>query len=410
MKPIISSVYPYLFLFFCFLLPLDKYATAVPNIVLISLLVFFPFVVKKEDFKKLFRKEIIVFTVLVIYLTINSFLFQDYNSDFSILKKIASSLLLIILFIPIENTKKLNKTIIASVLICIIICLINMYWFYISEGEFKFASGGAIDEVLIIDRLYLGFLCVLSIIASLGLIGGNYNEYNKWYFANIVLNVGFVLLISSRVAILLLIILFLLKIFYTQNRKKYLFFFIGILGIIIGAFSINKNLQERFFYTQSSESNKSYIELFKAWEPRVVIWGCNFSISQNEDFLLTGLGFYKTKDLLVECYGNDIKKEGKRNYFIEQKFSPHNQFIDFLLSTGIIGFLLFSTLLFLLFYNHKASYFKTALLLSLFAFAFIECFFHRQLGGYIFAIICILIMFPLKNESIPRNLEPYEKD
>lgn len=410
MREILKSIYPFLFLTFCFALPLDKYATAVPNIILIALLIFFPFVVKKEDFKKLFRKEVIVFTALVVYLVINSLLFQDYNNDFSIIKKIAASLLLIILFIPLDNTKKLKKAIIASVLTCIIICLVNLYWFYINEGEFNFASGGAVDEVLIIDRLYLGFLCVLSIIASLGLMGGKYNDDNKWYFSNIVLNIGFVLLISSRVAILLLIILFLLKIFYTKNRKEYLFFFVGIIGIIVVAFALNKNLQERFFYSHNSKTNKSYLEQIKVWEPRFVIWGCNYSISQNEDFLLTGLGFYKTKNLLVSCYSDDIKKEDKRNYFIEQKFSPHNQFFDFLLSTGIIGGLLFSILLILLFYNYKHSYFKTALLLSIFVFAFIECFFHRQLGGYIFSIICILILFPSKQDTYPQEIEPHEKD
>jgi len=410
MKAIISVIYPYLFLLFCFTLPLDKYAVAIPNIVLIILLALFPFVVSKEDFKKLFRKEVIVFTALVIYLVINSILFQDYNSDFSIIKKIAASLLLIILFIPLDNTKKLKKAIIASVLTCIIICLVNLYWFYISEGEFNFSSGGAIDEVLIIDRLYLGFLCVLSIIASLGLMGDKYSDENKWYFSNIVLNIGFVLLISSRVAILLLIILFLLKIFYTKNRKEHLFFFIGIIGIIVVAFALNKNLQERFFYSHNSKTNKSYLEQIKVWEPRFVIWGCNYSISQNEDFLLTGLGFYKTKELLVSCYDNDIKKEDKRNYFIKERFNTHNQFIDFLLGSGIIGFLIFSTLLVLLFYRNKKSYFKTALFISIFAFAFIESFFHRQLGGYIFAIICILILFPSKNDTLPQDVESHEKD
>ena len=403
MKAIVRSIYPYLFLFFCFALPLDKYATAVPNIVLIVLLVFFPFVVKKEDFKKLFRKEIVIFTALVVYLYINSLLFQDYSSDFSVLKKIGSSLLLIILFVPLDNTKKLKKAIIASVLTCILICIVNLYWFYINEGEFNFASGGAIDEVLIIDRLYLGFLCVLSIIASFGLIGDKYNDYNKWYFTNIVLNVGFVLLISSRIAILLLIVLFLLKIVYTKNRKEYLFFFIGIIGIIVVAFALNKNLQERFFYSHNSKTNKSYLEQVKVWEPRFVIWDCNYKISQDEEFFLTGLGFYKTKDLLVSCYKSDIIKENKRNYFVKERFNTHNQFIDFLLSSGIIGFLLFTALLFLLFYRNKKSYYKMALFISIFAFAFIESFFHRQLGAYVFAIICILILFPSNTNTSSRK-------
>ncbi|MGK0307368.1 MAG: O-antigen ligase [Urechidicola sp.] len=259
------------------------------------------------------------------------------------------------------------------------------------------------DEVLIIDRLYLGFLCVLSIIVSLGLIGNKYSKNNKWYFANIILNILFVLLISSRVAIILLIVLFFFKIFYSKRKKEYLFFLFGIIGIIVIAFSLNKNLQERFFYTQSTKANQSYIEHIKSWEPRFVIWNCNYSISQKGDFLLTGLGFNKTNELLVACYSDDIKKKNKRVYFIKRGFNTHNQFIDFLLSTGFLGFLLFSFLLILLFYKNKKSYFKTALFISIFAFAFIESFFHRQLGAYVFAIVMILILFPSKKEITAQN-------
>ncbi|MFT4643978.1 MAG: O-antigen ligase [Planctomycetota bacterium] len=403
MKAIIKSVYPYLFLFFCFVLPLDKYATAIPNILLVTLLCLFPFVVKKQDFKKILSIEVIVFASLTVYITVNSLFFQDYNSDFSIIKKVASSILLIVLFIPVKNIEKLKKAIIISVFTCIIICLVNLYWFYINEGEFNFASGGIIDEVLIIDRLYLGFLCVLSIIVSLGLIGNKYSKNNKWYFANIILNILFVLLISSRVAIILLIVLFFFKIFYSKRKKEYLFFLFGIIGIIVIAFSLNKNLQERFFYTQSTKANQSYIEHIKSWEPRFVIWNCNYSISQKGDFLLTGLGFNKTNELLVACYSDDIKKKNKRVYFIKRGFNTHNQFIDFLLSTGFLGFLLFSFLLILLFYKNKKSYFKTALFISIFAFAFIESFFHRQLGAYVFAIVMILILFPSKKEITAQN-------
>ena len=53
MKEILKSIYPYLFFAVCFVLPIDKYAIAIPNILLITLAVIFPFVVSKNDFKKL---------------------------------------------------------------------------------------------------------------------------------------------------------------------------------------------------------------------------------------------------------------------------------------------------------------------------------------------------------------------
>ena len=262
------------------------------------------------------------------------------------------------------------------------------------EGEFNFAFGGAINEVLIIDRLYLGFLCVLSILASIGLIGSQYSDYNKWYFANIVLCVCFVLLISSRIAIVLLIVLFFLRIFYTKRRKEYAIFFIGIVALVCIAFFLNKNLNERFFYAHTEKNNRSFIELFMEWEPRVVIWECNYNIAEEENFMLTGLGFYNTKDLLVNCYKGVIEKKNRREYFVQSRFNPHNQFFDFLLSAGIIGASLFAVLFLALFINGRKSYYKVSLIISLAAFAFIESYFHRQIGGYFFAITLILILYP----------------
>ncbi|QNJ97476.1 O-antigen ligase family protein [Constantimarinum furrinae] len=402
MIAILKSIYPYLFLFFCFVLPLDKYATSVPNIVLIALVVIFPFVVRKENFKILLKREVIIFSAFILVVFFNSLLFHDFERDLTILKKIMASLLLIVLAIPLERTENLKKTVIISVLICIAISLYHLYFFYMREGEFNFAYGGEINEVLIIDRLYLGFLCVISVISSIGLIGNKYNEYNKWYFANIVLCSGFVLLISSRVAILLLILLFFLKIFYSKKKKEYVFFFLGIIGLMVVAFMLNKNLSERFFYTHSAQQEKGYIELFKKMEPRVIIWQCNYNIAKEENFALTGMGFYETKDRLVECYSETVTPNRRKNYFMESRFNSHNQFMDLVLSSGILATLLFS-LIFISFFLKKWNYFfATALILALVSFASIESFFHRQLGAYYFGIVLIFLLMESK-DSIHQN-------
>jgi O-antigen ligase len=397
MIAILKSIYPYLFLFFCFVLPLDKYATSVPNIVLIALLVCFPFVVKKKNFQILIKREVLIFALFIVVVLFNSFFFNDFERDFTIIKKIAASLLLIVLAIPLERTENLKKTVIISVLICIVISLYHLYFFYMREGEFNFAYGGEINEVLIIDRLYLGFLCVISIIASIGLIGSKYNEYNKWYFSNIVLCAGFVLLISSRVAIILLILLFLLKIFYSKSKKEYIFFFIGIISLMVIAFMLNKNLSERFFYTHSAQQDKGYIELFKKMEPRVIIWNCNYQIAMNKDFALTGLGFYETKDALVDCYDEVVTPNRRKQYFINSRFNSHNQFMDLLLSSGVLATIIFS-LIFISFILKKWKYFfPAALILAMLAFANIESFFHRQLGAYYFGIVIIFLL--MENRS-----------
>ena len=363
------------------------------------MLITFPFVVKKSDFKKLLRVELYLFLGLLIYVTFNSILFQEAARDMVIIKKIASAILLVVLYIPLEKTENLQKTIIISVLVCILISLYNMYWFYLQEGVFNFSAGLAIKDVLIIDRLYLGFLCIISIIASMVLIGKKYSKYNTWYFTNIVLCIGFVLLISSRVAIILLLALFFLKIFYAKKKKQYLFFFFGIAILIITAFSLNKNLMERFFYTQTKDKTQNYIELFARWEPRVVIWECNYRIAKDKEYLTKGLGFYHVKDLLVDCYKDVVKREKRQIFFIESRYNSHSQFADFLLSTGIIGVLLFLGIFITLIRKRRRDFFSTGLIISLFFFAIIESFFHRQLGAYYFSIIVIFLLFTKTNPN-----------
>jgi len=400
MKELLKSIYPFIYLFFCFVIPLNKFAPAVPNISLILLLAIFSFIVTKRDLKKILKKEFVIFLILVFYILINSLLFQDFTKDLPILLKIGSSLVLLILFIPIKFTQNLHKTIIIAVLYSIIISLYNLYWFYMEEGTFNFSVGSYIDEVLIIDRFYIGILCVLSIVASIGLIGKKYNVFNKWYFANIVLCVGFIFIISTRFALVLLVFLFLLNGFYTKSKKEYLLFFFGVIIIIIGAFSINKNLNKRFFYSFNEfNKNQTFVELFKNWETRVVIWKCNYSIIKNEDYLLKGNGFYGTKDLLANCYESTIDNTEKQNYFLEQRFNSHNQFVDFLISTGILGVALFILFFIALILKYKKSYFKTSLIFITLFLSITENIFHRQLGAYIFTMILLMILFPLNSDN-----------
>lgn len=396
MIPLIRSVYPYIFLFFCFTIPLDKYATAVPNIVLITLLALFPFAVKKEHFQKILRREVLLFFGLIAFVAVGALFFQDMERDMVVIKKIAAAGLLLLLYIPLEKTENLLKTLIIATLVCIGICLYNMYWLYLSEGSFDFSAGPHVNDVLIIDRLYLGFLSILSIVASVGLIGNKYSDYNKWYFGNIVLNVLFILLISSRIGVLLLLGIFLLRILYSKKRLPYLLFFAGIALITIVSFSLNKNLQERFFYTSTINKDRSYIELVKHWEPRIIIWDCATDILEEDpNSALIGNGFYKTKDLLVDCYAGSIEEEEKRNYFIGERFNTHNQFLDFLLSYGLVPMLLFLWLFVTMIARNRKSYVKMAMVLSLLAFSLIESYFHRQIGAYFFSVSLIIILFPV---------------
>ena len=110
MKAVISSVYPYLFLFFCFILPLDKYATAAPNLILIALIVLFPFVIKRRHLLKLKSIPFIILGSLILMVLFNSIIFNEFQEDIPIIRKVLSSFLIIVLFLPLENTKMKTTT------------------------------------------------------------------------------------------------------------------------------------------------------------------------------------------------------------------------------------------------------------------------------------------------------------
>lgn len=400
MKITIASIYHYLFLVLCFVVPFQNISSALPNIILIGLVVLFPFVVRKQHFKRLMKPEVFVYLALVLYLVINMLIFQEPGRELNIVKKIATPIIVVLLYTPITNLESIQKTFILSCFTAIVISIIRIALFDFSEISFSFSNGALVDELLIIDRLYLGFMCITSIVISAHLLESQANKYRSLLIVNISISIFFILLASSRIAVLLLLVLFLLKILYAKKKVLYGLIFIGIMTVTASAFVVNKNLGERFFYTQSQASGKSYFELLKSWEARVVIWDCSFKILSNQTPILIGNGFYDTKDKLLECYKTSIDRKEKRAYFITKGFNPHNTFLDFLLSYGIIAFSLFVVLMGLFFKRGRFSYTQSALLVSLIGFSLIESYFQRQIGAYFFGFIFILLLF---KEYLPKN-------
>ena len=396
----LASIYHYLFLILCFVIPFQKISSALPNIILIGLVVLFPFVVLKQHIKRLKTPEVFVYVALFLFLVINMLIFQDIGKEINIIKKIATPIIILLLYAPITNVTSIKKTLILSCFTAIVISTLRIALFYFSETSFSFSNGALVDELLIIDRLYLGFMCIISIVASVNLIEARVVKYRLLLVINISVSIFFILLASSRIAVLLLLLLFLLKILYAKKKVLYGFIFIGLMTVTASAFVVNKNLGERFFYTQSKESGKSYFELLKSWEARVVIWDCGVNILSSQTPILIGNGFYSTKDKLLECYKTTIDRKEKRDYFVNKGFNPHNTFLDFLLSYGIIAFSLFVILMGLFFKRVRFSYTQTALFVSLVCFSLIESYFQRQLGGYYFGFIFILLLF---KEYLPKN-------
>ena len=84
----------------------------------------------------------------------------------------------------------------------------------------------------------------------------------------------------------------------------------------------------------------------------------------------------------------DIPK--KRGWFLERDFNSHNQYLDLLLSTGIVGLVFFLAFLFAIIFLHKHSVYSLNLLICLMVFMLFENTFHRTFGVFIMALIFYL--------------------
>lgn len=389
MRILLASIYPFAFLLLYLIIPFDEYIRALPNLLLGILVVAFPFIVKKEDFKKLVKKPAILFLAFFAFLILNSLLNGRIEEDFYILKKILIAVGLVLLYIPVQQFKKIGKAIIFSALAAMLFSIVNVFVLNdISSFEIK----NPIDYLLV-DRLYLGLLSVLSILVSYKYIRPGFHPNNQFYLVNIILNVLFVFTIGSKVAIVMLLAILLLRQFYGPRKKLRLLvttFIIALVTIFI--VSSNNNPIKEYFYGSKSNAEARYDEPSLHIDFRTIIWKCGYDMVISEAPNFFGMGFKTTNEKLLNCYDQSISDSKTKDWFQSNRFNTHNQFIDFYLSAGLIGVLLFIGFLLVLFIQYRKQFFPVALIVTFVLFGMAESFFHRQIGAYYFGFILIVLL------------------
>ncbi|WP_417372179.1 O-antigen ligase family protein [Gelidibacter japonicus] len=400
MRILLSAIYPYTFLLLYLIIPFDNYIRALPNILLVILVLAFPFTVKKEDFKKLKSLPIILFLGLFMYLCINSFYSGRLQEDFNIIKKVMIVVGLTILYIPVNDVKKINSAIIFSALAAVVFSVYNFVLITDSTGRFTLGDSPQIVESLLIDRLYLGLLCTFSIVISFQAIKKKYHPNNNYYLANIFINLLFIVLIASRIALISLFLLVILRQFYGQRKTWKMVIAVGAIAALVGLFFIIKN--ERSNQNNLINDHKpplAFIENSMTYELRAVVWGCAENIINQEGFTLSGIGFDETKNRLMSCYESTIKNPYKRENFISERYNSHNQFLDFYLSAGFIVLLLFWVFIVVSFISTRKQFLPTAMLTILIMYCLVENLFNRQIGAYYVGFILIVLMTSVKTKE-----------
>lgn len=407
MRILLSAIYPYAFLLLYLIIPFDNYIRVLPNILLAILVVAFPFTAKKEDFNKLKSLPVLLFLGLFAYLCLNS-LISGRMDDFDYIKKVLIAVGLVVLYIPVPDknppvghTGKIENAIIFSSLAAIAFSVYNFVLITDATGSFALGDSPQVIESLLIDRLYLGLLSIFSILISFRAIQKKYHPNNNYHLANIFINVAFILLIASKIAVVALFILVLVRQFYGKRKIWKGIIIIGSIVALVGLFFFLKNEDNRRQDTMAGrESRPAFIENSLTYELRAVIWRCAQKVMDDEGLTLTGIGFNRTKDRLVSCYENHISDPGKKNRFVAQRYNTHNQFLDFYISAGFMALLIFVVFIIVSFFSVRKQFFPSALLAIFILYCMFENMFHRQIGSYYAGYILIMLMAGASSQRI----------
>ena len=392
MKISLNRGYLLLCMLLCFYIPFIPLAHAVSSIIMGCILVLAFFIVDKKQLKKMLsKKAYIIYVVFFLVIGFASVYEGTFIADFSELRKIGQIGLLVILFSFIKSQASLKNAFIAGTILSSGITLIRILLYILETGSLVFYKGEIVAELMMTPRLYLGVFSVISFIFCAELYFLITNKKHKTIYLSAA---GFLLLsiflIASRSAIILVLIALTSILWKTLESKKRNRALLTVMAVALLAFLGSYNLSQRFLYIED-DFRESYIEKVKTHEPRYLIWKSALTIFNESENKISGLGFGKTQELLRKEY-KQINPERKRNWFLDRDFNTHNQYLDLLISTGILGLVLFLVFLGILVIKAKDSIYNLNLLIVLILFMCIENSFHRTFGVFVFALILAIIL------------------
>jgi O-antigen ligase len=384
-KNFINKTYDYLFALLLVLLPFK----AMPNIVIAIMLVCFIADCRRVDFKPLKKLPAILYYGFLLYFFIKAGITGSLFSEWDIYKKFIILFFIPVLFLKVKNANIVKAGVVAGVTVSVLATLVLAAKYYFEFGMLPFGNGEVVNTLMLLERPYAGFLAVAGALFSLSLIK-EYPRHTKLLVACCIMAIAFILIIAARLSFLTLIVLaFIYALFYYPAAVGRKIIFMAVcLGAVSLVFVLNRNIADRFFVKESLEVATDY-------EPRVVIWPCAYDLAQQDDFnpLFGYPGNTIVENRYVDCYTSSItNNQDKNEYFRKERFNSHNQFIDFYLTTGIIGLVLFIGFFAALFIRVKRDFAYTAILMATVLFLMVENVLHRQMGCYIFSIFVALLL------------------
>jgi len=305
------------------------------------------------------------------------------------------SLGLVIFYLPIQDMTKVKNAVIFSALAAILFSVVNIFILVNVAEDVALSFPRQVVEALLIDRLYLGLLSIFSILISYQSIRSRYHANNRYHLANIVVNVLFIFLMLSKIAMIILILLLILKQLY--GKQRILRTGIAIILAAIGAylFVLPKAVSAEGEVVKTKFDQENIIASTFTWELRKTVWDCAYEMMESKPLLWSGIGFEETREQLVACYDYNLSME-KRERFVTNRYNTHNQFIDLYLTSGVIALGLFIVFLILTLVSNRKRFLSMAFLVVLLSYCLVENIYHRQIGAYYVGLILIMLLIDNK--------------
>ncbi len=218
------------------------------------------------------------------------------------------------------------------------------------------------------------------------------------------------LLASRNMMVVLYAVTICFLVYYIFKRKKYLEGATLLMAMLIGIFLIFKffpqtiNRFKELTYTQFNYSNMSKeshynMEVTKEqWNGanfRLAAWQCGWNLFKQHPFVGVGLGD-KRDELMKEYEKKDF------HFGIATKKNVHNNYLDILMSTGIIGLLLFliGWIVLPIYYSVKNQDWLAVLIIGTISFALItEVYFDRTMGGMVVGFLIPFLLTDYKKRK-----------
>jgi O-antigen ligase len=253
------------------------------------------------------------------------------------------------------SKKQRDIILLGAGIIVSIACLATLgyaYYRYKQENNSVWLYNDALTYLIRQQSIYTSVIVNISVYSFVYYLL-NY-QLSNWKRVLLIIGIGFLFVISYLLAsrnmmLILYLTIFLFSLYIIIKRKKYmagigLLVAIGVVIAVIFVFfpkTINRFKELAFtqfnYESQAKESHYAGVLTPEQWNGanfRLAAWPCGWEVFKKNP--ITGVGLGDKKDELFKVY-----HEKKFAFAINTGKNVHNNYLDILMSTGIIGLILF---------------------------------------------------------------------